>query len=201
MKKESTRPRGRPLSFDREQVLDAAVQVFWDKGYEGASLDDLTHAMGINRPSLYSKFGNKHELFMLAIDRYVATITSTQLVPLMEANDVRQAISGYLRQVIQCVASSDWPAGCLVVSVATEASERDEIVRSKVSGLLEWAEELIAHRIAEFARDDGSSRVNDPKKLARMVAAIAQGLASRARAGAAKDELLDLADDFLDLLF
>lgn len=201
MKKESTRPRGRPLSFDREQVLDAAVQVFWDKGYEGASLDDLTHAMGINRPSLYSKFGNKHELFILAIDRYVATITSTQLVPLMEANDVRQAISGYLRQVIQCVASSDWPAGCLVVSVATEASERDEIVRSKVSGLLEWAEELIAHRIAEFARDDGSSRVNDPKKLARMVAAIAQGLASRARAGAAKDELLDLADDFLDLLF
>ena len=177
------------------------MQVFWDKGYEGASLDDLTHAMGINRPSLYSKFGNKHELFILAIDRYVATITSTQLVPLMEANDVRQAISGYLRQVIQCVASSDWPAGCLVVSVATEASERDEIVRSKVSGLLEWAEELIAHRIAEFARDDGSSRVNDPKKLARMVAAIAQGLASRARAGAAKDELLDLADDFLDLLF
>lgn len=201
MKKNSTRPRGRPLSFDREEVLDAAVQVFWDKGYEGASLDDLTHAMGINRPSLYSKFGNKHELFMLAIDRYVATITSTQLVPLMEASDVRQAISGYLRQVIQCVASNDWPAGCLVVSVATEASERDEIVRSKVSGLLEWAEELLAHRIAELARDDGASRVKDPQKLARMVAAIAQGLASRARAGAARDELLDLADDFLDLLF
>ena len=201
MKKNSTRPRGRPLSFDREEVLDAAVQVFWDKGYEGASLDDLTHAMGINRPSLYSKFGNKHELFMLAIDRYVATITSRQLVPLMEASDVRQAISGYLRQVIQCVASNDWPAGCLVVSVATEASERDEIVRSKVSGLLEWAEELLAHRIAELARDDGASRVKDPQKLARMVAAIAQGLASRARAGAARDELLDLADDFLDLLF
>lgn len=201
MKQNSTRPRGRPLSFDREEVLDAAVQVFWDKGYEGASLDDLTHAMGINRPSLYSKFGNKHELFMLAIDRYVATITSTQLVPLMEASDVRQAISGYLRQVIQCVASNDWPAGCLVVSVATEASERDEIVRSKVSGLLEWAEELLAHRIAELARDDGASRVKDPQKLARMVAAIAQGLASRARAGAARDELLDLADDFLDLLF
>ena len=201
MKKESTRPRGRPLSFDREQVLDAAVLVFWDKGYEGASLDDLTHAMGINRPSLYSKFGNKHDLFMSAIDRYIETITSTQLVPLMDASDIRQAISGYLRQVIECVASKDWPAGCLVVCVATEVSERDEIVRSKVSGLLEWAEELIANRIAEISPGEALVRVKDPKKLSRIVAVIAQGLASRARAGAAKDELLELVDDFLDVLF
>jgi AcrR family transcriptional regulator len=201
MKKYSKRPRGRPLSFDREQVLDAAVQVFWEKGYEGASVDELTKAMGINPPSLYAKFGNKHGLFLQAIDRYVATVTSTQIVPLNESGDIRQAISGYLGEVIRCVASSDWPRGCLVVSVATEACERDEMVRSKVTGLLDEAEEFIAHRIAQAARDDTSVRFEDPKKLARMIVAIGQGIAARARAGATRDELHELADDFLDRLF
>jgi AcrR family transcriptional regulator len=200
MKKETTRSRGRPLSFDREQVLDAAVQVFWEKGYEGASLDDLTKAMGINRPSLYGKFGNKHALFMQAIDRYVATITRSQLVPLMELSDIKQAISGYLGEVVRCVASSDWPAGCMVVCVAAEVSERDGMVRSKVSKLLEEAEELIANRIADAARADTSIQIENPQKLARMVVAIGQSLATRARAGASKDQLLDLVNDFLDRL-
>lgn len=201
MKKDQKRSRGRPLSFDREQVLDAAVQVFWEKGYEGASIDDLTKAMSINPPSLYGKFGNKHQLFMEAIDRYVQTITSTQIVPLMEAGDIRQAISGYLAEVIRCVASSDWPAGCMIVSVATEVSERDKIVCSKVSGLLEDAEELIANRISEATQHGISVQVDDPRKLARMVVAIGQSLATRARTGATKEDLHELAEDFMDRLF
>ena len=67
------RPRGRPRSFDRDESLDAAVLVFWKKGYDGSSIQDLTQAMGINRPSLYATFGNKRDLFMQAIDRYAAT--------------------------------------------------------------------------------------------------------------------------------
>lgn len=200
MKKVSPRPRGRPLSFDREQVLDAAVQVFWDKGYEGASLDDLTQAMGINRPSLYATFGNKHGLFMQAIDRYVATITSTQLGPLMDMSDIRQAVSGYFAELVRCVASRDWPAGCFVVCVAGETSVRDEMVRSKVSELLEDAETFIAQRITEAAPGDPSVHIEDPRKLARMIVAVGQGLAARARAGAPKDELLDLANDFVERL-
>ena len=201
MKKELIRARGRPLSFDQDQVLDAAVQVFWEKGYEGASLGDLTQAMGINRPSLYAKFGNKHGLFLQAIDRYVATITSTQIIPLMEMSDIRQAVSGYLGEIIRCVASREWPAGCLVVSVAVETSERDEIVRSKISSMLAEAEVLIADRIAVAKRSDPSVDIQNPQKLARMIVAVGQALASRARAGASRDELCDLADDFLERLF
>ncbi len=63
-------PSGRPRAFDLEQALDSALKVFWRKGYEGASLPDLTKAMGINRPSLYAAFGNKEELFRKALDRY-----------------------------------------------------------------------------------------------------------------------------------
>jgi AcrR family transcriptional regulator len=201
MKSISTRPRGRPLSFDRDKVLDAAVQVFWEKGYEGASVGDLTKAMGINPPSLYAKFGNKHGLFLQAIDRYVATITSTQLTPLIEMSDIKQAVSGYFVELIRCVASQDWPAGCMVVCVATEAAERDEIVRAKVSNLLEYAETFIAQRIADSVSDNPPLKVDDPKKIARMIVAIGQGLAARARAGASKDDLLDLAKDFEERLF
>ena len=193
--------RGRPLSFDRDQVLDAAVQVFWEKGYEGASLSELTQAMNINPTSLYAKFGNKHGLFLQAIDRYVATITSAQIVPLAEMSDIKQGVSRYFDEIIRCVASQDWPAGCLVVSVAGEASERDEAVRSKVIGLLGEAEAFIAQRILEVARDDPSTSIDDPKKLARMVVAFGQGIASRARTGGSKSELKVLANDFVDLLF
>src|SRR5688500_20409695 len=66
------KPRGRPRSFDREAALDAAMEVFWRKGYEASSISDLTDAMGINPPSLYAAFGDKERLFMAAIERYSA---------------------------------------------------------------------------------------------------------------------------------
>jgi AcrR family transcriptional regulator len=65
-----TLQKGRPREFDADEVLDRALDVFWRKGYEGASLSELTEAMGINRPSLYAAFGNKEELFRKALDRY-----------------------------------------------------------------------------------------------------------------------------------
>src|SRR5882762_10915913 len=71
MERKPSGPTGRPRSFDLDKALDAAMQVFWRKGYEGASLSDLTRAMGINRPSLYAAFGNKEALFRKALDRYV----------------------------------------------------------------------------------------------------------------------------------
>lgn len=200
MEKEISRPRGRPLSFDHDKALDAAVQLFWEKGYEGASVADLTKVMGINPPSLYAKFGSKHDLFLQAIDRYVGTITSTQITPFMEADTIRDAIVGYFDQVIRCVASQDWPAGCLVVSVATEACERDQELQGKILELLVGAEGFIAERLEQIATSSDDQSVQDSKKLARMVVSVGQSLATRARTGASQDELQAVAKDFSDLL-
>ena len=96
------RPRGRPRSFDRDQALDAAVLVFWDKGYDGSSVEDLTHAMGINRPSLYASFGNKRDLFMQAIDRYAATHGNRAFSAFRFESDNRKAIERFFDASIDC---------------------------------------------------------------------------------------------------
>jgi len=200
MKKESPRPRGRPLAFDVDAALDAAVGVFWAKGYDAASLEDLTRAMAINRPSLYAKFGNKHNLFMAAIDRYAATISQPQTNPLATEENVETAVRGYFSEIVKCVASPNHPAGCLIASVATELAVRDPEVRQKVTALLSGAENFIETRLQQVQYGtDG--RGPTAKVAAAMIVAVGQSLASRARLGATPDELEAVADGFADQVF
>ena len=200
MKKESNRKRGRPLTFEMVDVLDAAMLVFWGKGYEGASLDDLTKAMGINRPSLYAKFGNKRGLFLAAIDHYTETISAPQSVPLATEHDLKDAVSGYYGEIIKCVASEGRPPGCLIASVATELAARDEEIRQKVSNLLRTAEDFIETRLTACGFGQGTDDPS-PRVAAEMIVAVGQSLASRARLGATAQELNTVADGFVRQIF
>jgi AcrR family transcriptional regulator len=119
------------------------MTIFWRNGYEGASLNDLTHVMAINRPSLYAKFGNKRGPFLAEIDYYTETISAPQSVPLATELDVRDAVSGYYRKVINCVSADGRPPGCLIASVATELAARDEEICQKVADLLRAAEDSL----------------------------------------------------------
>jgi AcrR family transcriptional regulator len=199
MEIESKRPRGRPQSYKLDQVLDAAVLVFWSDGYEGASLDDLTKAMGINRPSLYAKFGNKHGLFLAAIDRYIETISAPQSIPLAQEADIKAAVAGYFREIIHTVTTANRPAGCLIASVACEVAERDADVRAKISTLLGQAEDFIDARLeAEGYRKDC-----DPKSAVTgaMVVVAGLGFAPRARLGATREDLNKIAYGFVHQFF
>ena len=109
MNNQTPRPRGRPLKFDRDKVLDRAVDTFWANGYTATSLEDLTTNMGINRPSLYAAFGNKHDLFMKTIDRYAETIGRQPLDAFLEEPDIRRAVEAYFQTTIQCVTSRNRP--------------------------------------------------------------------------------------------
>ena len=200
MKIDSKKPRGRPQSYDLNEVLDAAVGVFWTNGYEGASMDDLTGAMGINRPSLYAKFGNKHGLFLAALDRYIETNSTAQSLPLMQESDLRAAIEGYYREIIRTVTSEDGPKGCLIACVATEISERDEAVREKISTLLGQAETLLDERLANegYGQKECGS---DPSVTGAMIIAAGLGFAARARLGASRNELEKVANGFVESFF
>src|SRR5947209_16697338 len=105
-------PAGRPRSFDLDKALDAALQVFWRKGYEGASLSDLTQAMGINRPSLYAAFGDKEMLFRKALDRY-ASGPAAYVSEALKEPTARAAIERLLREAADSLTNPHNPPGCL----------------------------------------------------------------------------------------
>src|SRR5689334_13025068 len=104
--------RGRPRGFDADAALDRAIEVFWRRGYEGASLGDLTEAMGINRPSMYAAYGNKEELFRRALTRYAEADMAYARRALEEPTAYR-VIETFLRANADAITRPDRPAGCL----------------------------------------------------------------------------------------
>jgi len=194
------RPRGRPRSFDHDEVLDAAVLVFWEKGYDGASVEDLTKAMGINRPSLYSTFGNKRELFIQAIDRYAATHGNRAFSAFRLEPDNRKAVERFFAASIECATEDGKPRGCLINTVATEAAENDDALRHKLSRMFTKTDAAIARRL-QANQEGAAPGIDDPEGLARMAHSVTHSIMTRARAGAGHEELTDIADTFMTVLF
>ena len=114
---------GRPREFDVDKALDRALRVFWRKGYEGASLPDLTQAMRINRPSLYAAFGNKEALFRKAIDRYVEGPGAFVREALQQPT-AKAVVENLFRGTIKLVTDSRYPRGCFMVQGRWPAATR-----------------------------------------------------------------------------
>ncbi|WP_299508476.1 TetR/AcrR family transcriptional regulator [uncultured Roseobacter sp.] len=185
-----TKRKGRPREFDEVAALDAAMQVFWIKGYDGASMKDLTKAMGINSPSLYAGFGDKRELYLKAIEHYTENYTSKSMRDFEEEEDIEKAVRSYLLGAIERGTMPDPIAkGCfLASSVATS------------SGEVEGAKELLLvaindtdHKFElrfEAAKKQGALPADFPSKSrAHLLSDLRLGHAFRARAGADKETL------------
>src|SRR3954451_507928 len=123
------RPRGRPLSFDRDAALETAMHVFWERGYEAASISDLTSAMSITPPSLYTAFGDKEQLFLEAIERYALGYGSISARALKEEPTARGAIERWLLEAANELTQPCHPKGCMVVMAATNCSAAAERVQ------------------------------------------------------------------------
>ncbi len=200
MIKKISRPRGRPRAFDRDQVLDRAVTTFWTKGYDGTSLDDLTKSMGINRPSLYASFGNKHGLYLKVLDRYAETLGCQPVKEFEGEPDIKKAVTAFLETAIWCVTTENGPKGCLYANVAANDAEKDELVRTLLSETFAATDQVVAEFFLA-AQDQGQlSKGSDPYVMARLTVSMTHSFAIRARAGASRDELSLLARDFLAVL-
>lgn len=192
--------RGRPRSFDRDAALDAAVLVFWEKGYDGTSLTDLTTAMGINRPSLYATYGNKRELFIHAIDRYAATHGSRAFSALRLEPDNRTAVEEFFKATIDCALAEGTPRGCLINTVATDAAESDPELRHKLAHMFKQTDAAIAKRMAANGTSSPGDR-SEPEMLAHMAHSVTHSIMTRARAGATRQELTQVAEAFTAIMF
>lgn len=193
MTTEIKKSRGRPRVFDMDEALDKALQIFWQRGYEGASLAELTEALGVNKPSLYSAFGNKEELFMKALAKYttgpVAFVRDVVNEPTAHAVAKR-----FLYEAADFLTQPSHPKGCMVVQGALSGGESAEMVKKVLIQYRAAYENLLTKRF-EQAKQDGDLHCDaDPQALAKYLATLHQGMSVQATSGASKDDLLAIAD-------
>jgi AcrR family transcriptional regulator len=186
-------PMGRPREFDVDTALARALEVFWRQGYEGASLGDLTAAMGINRPSLYAAFGNKESLFRKALQRYTDEHMAFIGGALNEPT-ARGAVEALLRGYAASVSDPNTPPGCLTVQGALAGGRDAEPIRAELTSRRLAGEAALRARLVR-ARDDGDLPGDaDPAELARYVNTVAQGIAVQAAGGATRSQLNRVVD-------
>jgi AcrR family transcriptional regulator len=189
-----TRPRGRPRSFDREAALDAAMMLFWRQGYEGASLSDLTTAMGIGPASLYAAFGSKEALFREALARYRSGVGSGLPRILNGAATGRQAIRLLLEGAAATLTRRAQPRGCMIVLSALHGfAESTDLDRELQQCRAEDAE-MILDRIKKSVADGELPNSCNPAAMAAFYMAILQGMSVQARDGATRASLIAIAD-------
>lgn len=175
---------GRPLSFDRNEALLKAMYVFWAKGYEGASMRDLTSAMGINSPSLYAVFGDKHKLYLDAINCYASNDACAPLVAFETEPDIGKAVHAFMEAVIDySTDNSSGVRGCFLSScVSTSAGEvegTEELLQRAISD----TDARLSRRF-ELEKARGTLPADFPSlERARLMFDLRQGHVFRARAG------------------
>jgi AcrR family transcriptional regulator len=188
--KEAAAPAvGRPRTFDPEMALDRALEVFWQRGYEGTSLSDLTAAMGINRPSLYAAFGNKEQLFRKVLDRYAEGPTG-YMVQALQAPTARKVAEGVLRGVIDQLTDRRTPRGCLFVQSALACADTAESVRAELVSRRAAAEKALRRRFERAKKEGDLLPDASPADLAGYLMTVVHGLAVRGASDATRAQLL-----------
>lgn len=181
-------PSGRTRQFDVDEALDRALEVFWARGYEGATLPELTGAMGINRPSLYAAFGNKEQLFRKALDRYI-TGPMAFFADALHKPTGRAVAESIFSGFIRMQRDGDKARGCLVVSGALACGEEGETVRRDLAQMRQAVVGMLRERFARAVQDGDLPPGTDYATLARYIATVLGGLAVQAASGTTEKEL------------
>lgn len=188
----SLMPKGRPRIFDLDDAIEKAMILFWSNGYDGTTLQQLTSALGINRPSLYAAFGSKEGLFRLTLDRY-RNGPASYVNRAIEKPTARQVMQSLLNGVVELVTDPERPGGCLFVGgshpiVSGETDIGREIAERRIAG-----EADILNRF-EIAKDNGELADHaDPRLLAKFATTMLWGISVQAANGSTRRELKKLA--------
>ena len=185
--------------FDTDEALDRAVQLFWEQGYEATSMQDLVHAMGINRASMYQTYGNKQALYLASLERYAEKILAhvTALLdkpgtPLANLRDlfvhvIEQSLEGKMQ-------------GCFINNTAVELGPHDARLAEKVRDIWMQFEHLFAARLQQALEQHQLPADTDPHRLAQVLNINLQGLMVKSKANSNKTELIRAVDALFDLI-
>ncbi len=189
-------PKGRPREFCTDQALASALRVFWSKGYEGASMADLTEAMGITKPSLYAAFGNKEALFHKALDLYEQEKLEYTRVALDQPT-ARAVAEYFMRGALESQTSNCDPKGCLGVIHSMACGAEAESIKADVIARRASSQAALVERF-ERAKSDGDLPAHvDVAGLTSYLYALLQGMAVQAGSGATRADLERLIDTSL----
>jgi AcrR family transcriptional regulator len=186
--------RGRPRTFDRDQALQRALDVFLARGYDGATLEDLLTAMGgIAPPSFYAAFGSKERLFREVVELY-RTTTGRRSQQALEGPKVRDAIEGMLRESTEVFCERNGPGGCLVMLGAMNCTRANKDAHDLLRAIRQQLPELIRKRLERAVVERELPAGLDLAAIASFYTTILNGLAIRARDGASRAALLAAVD-------
>ncbi|TFW16811.1 TetR/AcrR family transcriptional regulator [Duganella callida] len=189
---------GRPREFELDDAARDAMQVFWDHGYEAASLPDLIEGTGLSRGSLYKAFGDKKGLLLAALDRYMADGLQLTAQQLSQPGAARAAIrTSLLRHATQSSGGAG-RRGCLIVAMATEQAHDPEIAE-RARGMFERLQQLYAAAIVR-GQAGGEFPERDPQTMARFLVCQIQGMRVLGKTGVAEAEMVALVENALRIL-
>jgi AcrR family transcriptional regulator len=187
------RSPGRPRVFDREAVLEKAMRLFWDRGYEGTSFDELISVMGISPSSFYSAFQSKENLFYEAAEHYLSGPGGYLSSPLEASVQTRTAVENLLEKAAIAATNENLPSGCMIALAGAHVPPSLNSLRNEMRARRNWVETELTTRINAGIKAGDVPYDADPEELAAFFASVIRGIAILARDGASRDKLIKIS--------
>lgn len=192
--------RGRPKQYDTRRALQAAGNLFWARGFSGTSLDDLSIAMGMNRPSIYRAFGDKEALYRSAMQQYTEHLEEGFRQTISLEQDIRKGLRRFFRTALEVYSAGEKDLGCMVICTAPAAAAVHPEVKSDLLAVIQELDTRLLSRLKLAAQQGQLAETADPKMLSKLIQAVLHSLAIRVRAGESKASVQRMADAAVNTL-
>lgn len=188
-----TKKRGRPPTYDREAAIKALINLFWAKGFSATSLDEVSAATGMGRPSLYQAFGNKEDMYQLALTSFVGDVSQRAMKALSENADIADALLQFYLRIIELYFEEAEGMGCMVFCTTVGEANNQPALRDMLKAVIEQINAALIARLEAAVQAGQVSAETDINALATLAQGLLQHLAIRARAGEKKTKLKKIA--------
>lgn len=190
----------RSKEFDPDDAVEKAMQVFWHKGYESTSMEDLLGAMDLNRGSLYDTFGDKRQLFLKVVDRYCTTVVGSKFALLDQPGPALPSLRGFIHGMLEGALADPQRRGCLIANTVMELAPHEKEIAGTLRQTLKMFEDAF-FRVLDRAKQQGElNSQKDSRALARFLATMMQGTIVMIKSGAAAETVRQTTETALSIL-